>query len=144
MNSIETKEKQSIRTIATIVISVLFLLFQVYIVIRGTISYIVGIPTHLCFALALTFLYNPIDKKNEKLKPLKFIDYILFACIIAVFVYFVTNGERLENRMAYLDPVYTLDIVMCLILMVALLEATRRTLGMVFLILPQVVGFDAE
>ena len=134
MNSIETKEKQSIRTIATIVISVLFLLFQVYIVIRGTISYIVGIPTHLCFALALTFLYNPIDKKNEKLKPLKFIDYILFACIIAVFVYFVTNGERLENRMAYLDHVYTLDIVMCLILMVALLEATRRTLGMVFLI----------
>ena len=44
------------------------------------------------------------------------------------------ESQRLENRMAYLDPVYTLDIVMCLILMVASLEATRRTLGMVFLI----------
>lgn len=134
MTKIENKEKQSLRAIITILISVLFLLFQIYIVIRGTISYIIGIPIHLCFALALTFLYNPIDKKNPKLKSFKFVDYLLYAMIAAVLVYFLINGERLENRMAYLDPVYTLDIVMCFLLLIVLLEATRRTLGMVFLV----------
>ncbi len=127
------KSKRSTRDIAVIVVSILFLAFQLYIVIRGTISYIVGLPMHLGFALMLVFLYNPIDKKNEKLKCLKFIDYIMFALIIAFMVYFLMNGKRLEERMAYLDPVLTVDIIMCFIVMLVLLEATRRTLGLFFL-----------
>ncbi len=133
MSEINKKEKQSIRSIITIGVSLLFLAFQLYIVIRGTIPYIIGLPVHLCFAMTLIFLYNPIDKKNPKLKYFKFVDYLIYAVIIGVAVYFLMNGTRLENRMAYLDPIYTMDIVMCFVLMAILLEATRRTLGWFFL-----------
>lgn len=133
MSDIKASEKKSIRTIATIAVSLLFLAFQILIVIRGTIPYIIGIPVHLCFALTLVFLYNPIDKKNPKLKPLRFIDYIIFAAIAFIFAYFITNGARLEDRLAYLDPVLPIDIAVCFILMIILLEATRRSLGLIFI-----------
>lgn len=128
-----TKEGVSLRTIATVVISMCFLAFQVYIVIRGTLPYIIAVPVHMCFGLSLTYLYFPIDKKNSKLKCLKFIDYIVQAAILIILVYYVSQGERLENRMPFLSPVTTVDKVICFLMLAVLLEAVRRTLGAFFL-----------
>ena len=80
------KKNISLKNTITILISLAFLAFQLFIAIKGTVSFIITVPLHLCFALMLIFLYNPIYKKNEKLKKLVFIDYILFAAIIFITV----------------------------------------------------------
>lgn len=127
------KNNLSKRTLITIIVSMLFLVFQIYIVIKGTLPFIIQIPVHLCFALTLIYLYNPIDKKNAKLKSLRFLDFFAHAAIVFVFIYYITQSRRLESRMAYLSPITTLDIVASLVTIVILLEATRRTLGITFL-----------
>ena len=106
-----TNERVSLHTLATVLISMCFLAFQIYVVIRGTLPYIVAVPVHMCFGLSLTYLYFPIDKKNEKLKCLKFIDFIIQLLILFILVYYVSQGERLESRMPFLSPVTTLDKV---------------------------------
>ena len=127
------KKNISLKNTITILISLAFLAFQLFIAIKGTVSFIITVPIHLCFALMLIFLYNPIYKKNEKLKKLFFLDYIIFAAIIFIAFYFLFNGRRLEDRVAYLSPIETIDIIVCFVLLAVLLEATRRTLGLFFL-----------
>lgn len=133
MKQLTQKKDVNLHALVVTIISVCFLAFHVYIVIRGTLPYIVAVPVHFSFGLALTFLYNPIDKKNEKLKPLKFIDWLLIAGTAVILIYYVSQGERLENRMPFLSPVTTMDYVVCFLSMALLLEATRRTLGSFFL-----------
>jgi TRAP transporter 4TM/12TM fusion protein len=81
---------------------------------------------HLTFALALVFLLKPIHTKSPYLA---FWDYPLTAMSVAVGVYFFSQYGRIIERMRFSDPVYISDILMGTVLIVLLLEAGRRILG---------------
>lgn len=112
-----------------ITLSVIFLVFQVYIGAIKPLDYRITIPTHLCLALTVTFLYKPLAEKYGK-KWLWIIDFLLFAGLLITFIYFVTNNDRLAMRVMMVDPMLPIDLFAAYFLLIAVMEAVRRTLGM--------------
>ena len=138
-----------VRKYCTIALTVAFFVFQMYLALVKQLTVMLQTPLHMCFALALVFLYNPIDKgyqKNLQKKAEKngttvtdqqlnkfawarWIDLILFAAIAFVAVYTINNVERLRNFDKVTSQVLTIDYVAMVCIIVLLLEAVRRTLG---------------
>jgi TRAP transporter 4TM/12TM fusion protein len=88
---------------------------------------------HLCFALVLLFLLNPCFKHPRKKLPflsvtdrIPAMDYCLAigAAVSALYIVFEYNGLAMRAGM----PI-TRDLVMGVILVLLLLEATRRVIG---------------
>ena len=138
-----------VRKYCTIALTVAFFAFQMYLALVKQLTVMLQTPLHMCFALALVFLYNPIDKgyqKSLKKKAEKngttvtdaqlnkfawarWIDLILFAAIIFVVYYTITNVDRLRNFDKVTSQVLTIDYVAMVCIVILLLEAVRRTLG---------------
>ncbi len=138
-----------VRKYCTIALTVAFFVFQMYLALVKQLTVMLQTPLHMCFALALVFLYNPIDKgyqKNLQKKAEKngttvtdqqlnkfawarWIDLIFFAAIAFVAVYTINNVERLRNFDKVTSQVLTIDYVAMVCIIVLLLEAVRRTLG---------------
>ena len=57
---------KSIRRTCAIGITVIFILFQMYLALVKQFTLMLQTPIHMCFALALVFLYNPTDKNYQK------------------------------------------------------------------------------
>lgn len=127
-------KKIDIKKAIIIAISGVWILFQAYIAVVRALNPMLQVPLHLMFALAIVYLYNPIDKKNEKLKCLRFLDFFAYAGILFMALYYVLDTARLQGRVPYLSPVLDLDIVVFFVMMVLLLEAVRRTLGLNLLV----------
>lgn len=106
-------------------------------------------PIHMCFALALVFLYNPTDKNYQKKLRKKceaekrtatdkeknkyawthWFDFVIYAAIVFVAIYTIQNIERLASYdMAVHKPI-TMDYIALFCVVILLLEAVRRTLG---------------
>ncbi|MBQ9008784.1 MAG: TRAP transporter fused permease subunit [Clostridia bacterium] len=138
-----------VRKYCTIALTVAFFVFQMYLALVKQLTVMLQTPLHMCFALALVFLYNPIDKgyqKNLKKKAEKngttvtdeqlnkfawarWIDLIFFAAIIFVAIYTVNNVDRLRNFDKVTSQVLNIDYVAMVCIIVLLLVAVRRTLG---------------
>ena len=138
-----------LRRYCTIALTVAFFVFQMYLALVKQLTVMLQTPLHMCFALSLVFLYNPIDKGyQKKLKKkaekngtavtdaqlnkwaaFRWVDLIFFAAIVFVVYYTVSNVERLRNFDKVVSPVYTIDYVAMVCIIVLLLEAVRRTLG---------------
>ena len=58
----------------------------------------------------------------------------MFALVVVVGCYYYFESERLSSRIENVSPIETYDIVICTILIGLLLEAVRRTVGYVLLI----------
>ncbi|MFZ3109326.1 MAG: TRAP transporter large permease subunit, partial [Rectinemataceae bacterium] len=108
-----------------VVVSVLFVGY--HMVTAG-----IGIPevykhrsVHLGFLLCLTWLYFPANKKSPRGKPSK-LDLALFAVSLVVTVFTIINRDAYLMRGGVL--VLT-DYIVGSIVMVLVLEATRRTVG---------------
>ena len=137
------------RKYCTIALTVAFFVFQMYLALVKQLTVMLQTPLHMCFALSLVFLYNPIDKgyqKNLKRKAEKngtavtdaqlnkyawarYIDLIFFAAIIFIVWYTVGNIDRLRNFDKVTSKVLNIDYVAMVCIIVLLLEAVRRTLG---------------
>lgn len=117
------------RKTVTVVVSVLWILFQGYIAIVRPFHPMLQVPLHLIFALTIVYLYNPIYKKHEKLKKLAYLDLIAFAGIAFLAYYYIHDTIRLQERIPYFSPLEQIDIVAFFVLSILLLEAVRRTLG---------------
>lgn len=137
------------RKYCTIALTVAFFVFQMYLALVKQLTVMLQTPLHMCFALALVFLYNPIDKGyQKKLKKkaekdgcavtdaqlnkfawARYIDLIFFAAIIFIVWYTVGNIDRLRNFDKVTSKVLTIDYVAMVCIIVLLLEAVRRTLG---------------
>jgi TRAP transporter 4TM/12TM fusion protein len=82
--------------------------------------------THLLFALTLTFL---IYRWNNAEGPPQLLDYALLALGAAPVFYLFLNYDYINERIFYIDDLYTSDIVMGVVLTVVIIEATRRVIG---------------
>ncbi len=152
---------QKTRKYSIIFLTIIFFAFQMYLALVKQFTLMLQTPIHMCFALALVFLYNPADKTyQKKLKKkcekedripteaemnkfawTRWIDILFYAAIIFVAVYTVTNLDRLAKYdMVAFHPVMVDNIAMVCIV-VLLLEAVRRTLGNVLFFF--IIGFIA-
>ncbi|MBQ8094810.1 MAG: TRAP transporter fused permease subunit [Clostridia bacterium] len=140
---------KNVRRYCTIALTIAFFVFQMYLALVKQLTVMLQTPLHMCFALSLVFLYNPIDKGyQKKLKKkaeenhttvseaelnkwakLRWIDLIFFGAIIFVLYYTITNYGRLRDFDKVVSPVLTIDYVAMVCIIVLLLEAVRRTLG---------------
>ncbi|UTR12061.1 TRAP transporter permease [Evansella sp. LMS18] len=109
----------------TVVIGVFATIFHLYFAIAGTAEPLWYRATHLSFLLPIAFLIYP--SRNSKWF---FVDVILFL-LSFLSLYYLWGYEyaRILDRYVRMDPVYTMDVVMGLLFIFLLIEATRRVLG---------------
>lgn len=137
------------RKVFTILITIAFFIFQMYLALVKQLTIMLQTPVHMCFALSLVFLYNPADKTYQKklrkrskekgVEPTeaemnkfawtRWFDLVFFAAILYVLGYTVSNVTRLASYdMAVAKPLMV-DYIAMVCIVVLLLEAVRRTLG---------------
>lgn len=78
------------------------------------------------FALLLVFLSKP-SAPGSSYGPIT--DYSLAGLSLASGIYFFSQYERIVTRMRFSDPVFLSDLVLGVVLILLLLEAGRRILG---------------
>jgi TRAP transporter 4TM/12TM fusion protein len=124
------------------VLAVAMTVFQLYIKLVKPLQPWAQIPLHLCFALIIVFLFNPMaDKcKNQqsKLKNLWWIyDGALIAAVCMICYYFLSHADALNLRILSVDPMTTLDLTVAFLLLFVVMEAVRRvvSLALFFVIL---------
>ncbi|MFC1964352.1 TRAP transporter permease, partial [Chloroflexota bacterium] len=102
------------------------LIFQLITIRFAFINSIELQTVHLAFALTLVFLTSLESSKQKKLWPL-FLIMILAGLLAAGYV--ITRFEHLEIAVGLPD---TIDVIIGIILMIVVLEATRQSWGVVF------------
>lgn len=117
------------RFITILIISFIFLSFQLYIALVRPIDNLISIPLHLCLAMAITILYKPLAQKH-KIKWLWSIDIAILIVLCVTVFYFVTNNERLTYRIMMVDPMTSMDLFVSFFMLFAIMEIVRRTIGM--------------
>lgn len=120
--------KKEFRNISIKILALIWVIFQFYI------AFYIGVPTivkravHVGFAAALVFMMKPLSKEDNNITTFT-LDIICSGLFITASIYSIINGERFLTRMAYIDKIFPMDIVIGLIFVILLIEACRRTLG---------------
>lgn len=111
----------------TPLIAIAWSVFQLYAVVVGFLHPLIMYPVHVCFAVALVFLCHPTAKGGRAGKV-----WDAFLVILTLFIslYTVINFPRFSTRIPFVDSPTFLDVVLGLCLVVLLLEACRRTIGL--------------
>ena len=123
------------RYIVLIVLTLAMTAFQLYIKLVKPLQPWAQIPLHMCFALAVVFLFNPmadkVKNKENKLRNLWWIyDAALLGCVAFICYFFLTHANALNMRVLSVDPMTTLDIVVAVMLIFCVMEAVRRTVSL--------------
>jgi TRAP transporter 4TM/12TM fusion protein len=116
-----------IRWIASI-IAVVMAGYHMWVILSGTPEAIIFRGTHLLFALTLTFLLVRRTHAQEGRAPSS-VDYVLLALAIAPLLYLFVFYDYVVNRIYYIDDLTWSDMALGTLLVVMILEATRRLIG---------------
>lgn len=136
----ENKPKQSLalwKKVILLCIGLAWIIFQLYIAVIKPLDHWVQIPVHLCLALSVTFLFNSLaDTVKGKLTKIIcwIIDILIQIGIIYIAWYFISHLEYLQNRIYNIDIMTTQDILCAYLVLVILMEAVRRTMGLTLFI----------
>lgn len=104
-------------------------LFTLYMAFRVTFGPIPTRAAHLLFAIPLTFLLYPTLERWRGRGPSLF-DYALALVAAASFAWAIYSARRFDLRVAFTSLVEPPDLVMGIIAVLVVFEATRRTIGM--------------
>jgi TRAP transporter 4TM/12TM fusion protein len=106
-------------------------IFQIYTVYGPVLDIKLAVVIHVMFATALVFITKPIvgDAGRSCSRLLRFGDYAAVLAALAIAAYFLLNGDRIITRIAGVDPVTAGDVVIGLLTLVLVMEATRRLIG---------------
>lgn len=110
--------------IGGILIGLGWLFYQLYLALITPLHPLLQQPLHLLFGLSLVFLYYPAGKKGWRIIDVGFGLAILFSAY-----YFISQTERLQIRIPFVDDTTTFDRVVMVTVVVTLLESVRRVLG---------------
>jgi TRAP transporter 4TM/12TM fusion protein len=119
---------QSILAAAIVVLSLAMCVFHLYSTYYGQAEVHAHRSTHLAFMLVLAFVFFPFRRKHfsDPLTPAFLVDVVCIGVALGAQVYTLANLDR------FVDPGYsvdTTDVVVGTALIVAVLEASRRTVG---------------
>jgi TRAP transporter 4TM/12TM fusion protein len=109
-------------------VAVVFAVYHLYIALVGVPEPLYFRGIHLMFALVLTFLVYT-GFKTEPDRPPGILDWLMVAGSIASIGYLFVNYRYVVFRFATVDPLATTDWIFGTMLLVLVLEATRRVLG---------------
>jgi TRAP transporter 4TM/12TM fusion protein len=85
--------------------------------------------THLLFALVLVFLVVPAGAIRVGPRRLLWLDIALIAASAAALGYIFANYQYIVNRIIYIDDLTAWDQAMAVLLVVLVLDASRRMIG---------------
>jgi TRAP transporter 4TM/12TM fusion protein len=114
--------------LATMVIGVAMALYHMYVIAFGAPDAITLRGTHLIFALVLVFLFYRRTTSADGTPP-SLLDYALIAVGVAPILYLFVYYDYIINRIFYIDELSTADMTFGVIMVVIILEATRRVIG---------------
>lgn len=104
--------------------AVIWCLFQLYIVLYP-LHPIIQRPVHLFMAVILTVLFQPLGERGWR----RIVDWLLIAGSLTAILYYLQASTRLIERMENVDPVFPHDMLFGTIVLLLVLEATRRVVG---------------
>ena len=119
-------------------------IFQIYAVLVGFLHPLILYPIHVTFAVTLVFLNYPTFKEGQTSKVL---DALLAVFTFAIGIYLILNFQRFSTRIPFVHSATAWDIFLGVSLVILLLEACRRTVGLsltVIAILFIVYGFAGK
>lgn len=109
-----------------LVLGITMALFHIYFLGYSTITLWILCYSHLLFGLVLVYMFYPFSSKSSKDGP-TFVDLIFILLSIVTAAYFMLNMEAIIYRLG-ISPT-PLDLVFSTLLVVLVLEMTRRTNG---------------
>ena len=105
-------------------------LYHLYVGFFGTPDAFTLRSTHVGFALVLCFLTLPLRASDAGRGPRPW-DWALIALSLAATIYPVMATDYIYARFIYVDDLRTVDIVLGIVLILLVIEAARRALGLV-------------
>ena len=112
-------------------LSVFWVVFQLYIKLVKPLDPWFQLPLHMCLALIIVWLMNPMNDKAKKKSGLWTVyDIFLIAATIFIFAYYAMSAEALNYRLYSVDKMSTMDIVAGTLLIICIMEAVRRVVSM--------------
>lgn len=120
---------------ALAVLAITMTAFQLYIKLGTPLQPWAQIPLHLCYALIIVFLFNPMAEKckNKESKYAKLwwiYDAFLIGATLFICWYFLSHADALNLRVYNVDPMTTLDVTVAVLLLFVLMEAVRRVVSL--------------
>ena len=109
-----------------------FSLFQLYTAIFGQFTAYIQRSIHLGFGLTAIFLLYPALKKKGLKTKVPFYDFILAIVAAVTGVYWVMNYERLVTSLGKINQT---DFIVGTIVIILVLEAARRAVGLPIIII---------
>lgn len=125
--NIDLSHRGVVHTAAT-AIAVAMAVYHMWAIGFGTPEAIIFRGTHLLFALALTFLLYRRRAAFEGMPP-SWLDYLLLAVAATPLIYLFVYYDYIVNRIYYIDDLTTMDMVLAVVLIAIIIEATRRVIG---------------
>ncbi len=110
------------------VVAVSMSLFHLYIAWAGPPNAFTLRATHFGFALVLAYLILPMRRGTEKAYP-GLLDWAFVILALCAAGYPIVEQQYFNTRMAYVGPVSATDQTMAILMIVVVLEATRRAIG---------------
>lgn len=104
--------------------------YHLWIAYFGTPDAVTLRSTHLGFALVLAFLTLPARKADAGRGPMPW-DWVLIGLSLAATAYPIVELRYIQNRFIYVDELREADIWFGITLVVLVIEAARRALGLV-------------
>jgi TRAP transporter 4TM/12TM fusion protein len=101
--------------------------FHLWIAFFGTPDAYVLRSTHLGFAFALAFLTLPWTSRGKPADPASL---LLLVVALAASAYPIVANEYIVNRIVYIDDLRREDWIFAIAMIVVLLEASRRAVGL--------------
>ncbi len=125
------REHKCWRQYITVIVSILFVAFQLYATLSGAITAQILRATHLAFVQFLAFLLFPATKKLPR-DTLPLYDVILGLIGAGCWMYIVINFQQLVRRSGNNT---TLDVIIGIIGILILFESCRRIVGLPIMII---------
>ncbi len=114
--------------LAVTVVGTAMALYHMWVIAFGTPEAIIFRGTHLLFALVLVFLvYRRTTAAAGQ--PPSVLDYVLLVVAAAPILYLFVNYEYVVTRIYYIDDLTTADMVLAVVMVAIIIEATRRVIG---------------
>ncbi|MBI1989648.1 MAG: TRAP transporter fused permease subunit [Betaproteobacteria bacterium] len=100
-----------------------------------SLDHLTFLGIHVGAAAAVTFLICGWRERHGPDQPVSLPNLLLALAALASAGYFALQGPRVTERIAGVDPVFSLDIVFGILLILVLLEACRRIAGIVLTVI---------
>ena len=125
--------RRSKRSITIAGIAITFVLFQLYIAGFGIMPYLVQRPIHIAFALVLTFAMITIRGKEDNDRKIPVWDWAVIILSLITLGYILINSSIIMSRPPMFRQPWDMPLAILLVLLI--LEAGRRRIGLTFPIL---------